>query len=114
MSERKRHILFVCSKNQWRSPTAESLYRKHPMLEVRSAGTSTSGRRQVNADDIAWADIIFVMEDKHVIRLRAQHGDLLGSKILHVLDIPDEYKYMDPELVDLLLTSVNSILAVEP
>jgi predicted protein tyrosine phosphatase len=66
MADTKRNILFVCSKNQWRSPTAETLYRKQPGLSVRSAGTSSSARHHVNADDVEWAVIFFVMEDKNL------------------------------------------------
>jgi predicted protein tyrosine phosphatase len=112
MADTKRNILFVCSKNQWRSPTAETLYRKQPNLSVRSAGTSSSARRHLNADDVQWADVIFVMEDKHLSRMRAEHGHLLTDKLVHVLDIPDEYKYMAPELVELLQSSVDGILLV--
>jgi predicted protein tyrosine phosphatase len=111
MADKKRNILFVCSKNQWRSPTAETLYRKQSGLSVRSAGTNSSARHHLNADDVEWADVIFVMEDKHLSRMRAEHGHLLSGKAMHVLDIPDEYKYMSPELVELLRSSVDSILA---
>jgi predicted protein tyrosine phosphatase len=109
----RRNILFVCSKNQWRSPTAEALYRKHPSLAVRSAGTSSSARHQLSGDDIQWAEVIFVMEEKHGRRIRADHGQLLAGKTIHVLDIPDDYKYMDQELIDLLTTSVGSILDID-
>jgi predicted protein tyrosine phosphatase len=111
MSDPKRNILFICSKNQWRSPTAETLYRRQSGLSVRSAGTSSSARHHLNADDVQWADVIFVMEDKHLRRMRAEHGHLLADKPIHVLDIPDEYKYMAPELVELLRSSVDSILS---
>jgi predicted protein tyrosine phosphatase len=113
MAKSLRNLLFLCSKNQWRSPTAETLYRKHPELAVRSAGTSPSARHQLNSKDIEWADVIFVMEEKHLRRLRADHANLLHGKPIHVLDIPDDYKYMDPELVELLNSSVSSILNIE-
>ena len=44
----KQNVLFICSRNQWRSPTAEQVYRKHPLLAVRSAGTSLNARRKVS------------------------------------------------------------------
>ena len=53
------------------------------------------------------------MEHKHKSRLVADFGDLLADKPVHVLDIPDEYKYMDPELVELLEQSVGSLLNIE-
>ncbi len=106
----RRNILFICSRNQWRSPTAEQIWRKHPMLSVRSAGTSPSARRKVSEDDVRWADVIFVMEEKHKSRLVAEFTSLTKTKAIHVLDIPDEYKYMDPELVEQLEQSVGALL----
>jgi len=104
-------LLFVCSRNQWRSPTAEAIWRRRPGFDVRSAGTSPNARKPIGPADIRWADVIFVMEQKHLKRLRADYAPLLQDKRLHVLDIPDEYRFMDPELVDMLEESVNSYLA---
>lgn len=108
----KQNVLFICSRNQWRSPTAEQVFRKHPMLAVRSAGTSPNARRTVSPDDIAWANVILVMEEKHKSRLKAQFKRLLDGRAVHVLDIPDDYQYMDPELVEQLQQCVPSLLGV--
>ncbi|MGM9428093.1 low molecular weight protein tyrosine phosphatase family protein [Hydrogenophaga sp. MI9] len=113
MSAPRLNVLFVCSRNQWRSPTAEQLWRRHPRLNVRSGGTSPSARHTVADADIDWADVVIVMEQKHKSRLVADFGALLADKPVHVLDIPDEYKYMDPELVELLEQSVGSLLNIE-
>ena len=43
----------------------------------------------------------------------AEFKRLLESKPVHVLDIPDEYKYMDPELVEELERSVGGILGLD-
>ena len=93
------NVYFICSRNQWRSPTGEQVWRNHPDLAVRSAGTSPKAKRTMNAKDIQWADVIFVMEEKHKSRLMAQFTRLLNYKDVQVLDIPDEYQYMDNELV---------------
>nr|WP_232235652.1 phosphotyrosine protein phosphatase [Pseudomonas luteola] len=106
------NILFICSRNQWRSPTAETVWRKHPGISVRSAGTSPNARKTVGSSDIRWADVIIVMEQKHKSRLVADFTRLLEHKPIHVLEIPDEYKYMDPELVDILKESVGSCLSI--
>jgi predicted protein tyrosine phosphatase len=111
--QNQTNVLFVCSRNQWRSPTAEQIWRKHPALSVRSGGTSPNARHPVSANDVSWAQVIFVMEDKHKSRLLAQFRQLLENKAIHVLDIPDDYKYMDAELVELLRESVGSILELE-
>lgn len=104
-------ILFICSRNQWRSPTAEEIYRRRSDLQVRSRGTSRKSRRQVVTDDIRWADLICVMEPKHLQRLRADFPDAMRHKVAHVLDIPDDYRYMDPELVHAIESSVEPWLA---
>ncbi len=106
------NILFICSKNQWRSPTAEQVWRRHPGLSVRSAGTSPNARHPVSSVDLTWADVIFAMEEKHKSRLLAEYRTVIGGKTIHVLDIPDEYRYMDPELVEQLRTSVGEILGL--
>jgi predicted protein tyrosine phosphatase len=107
------NVLFVCSRNQWRSPTAESIWRKHPALSVRSAGTSPNARRQITEGDLRWCETIFVMEEKHKSRLQAEFGRLIQHTPMYVLDIPDEYKYLDPDLIAELQQSVAGILGLE-
>ena len=108
----QQHVLFICSRNQWRSPTAEQVWRRHPQLSVRSAGTSPNARRRVSIDDIAWASVIMVMEEKHKSRLKAEFSRALEGRTIHVLDIPDDYRYMDPELVEQLELSVTPLLGL--
>jgi predicted protein tyrosine phosphatase len=107
------HVLFVCSRNRWRSPTAEQVWRRHPRVDARSAGTSASARHPVSAADLAWADVVVVMEDKHRSRLLAAFRALLVHKPLHVLDIPDDYPFMDPDLVELLRDPVAELLGLD-
>ena len=52
------------------------------------------------------------MEEKHKSRLLAEHPAAIEGKPIHVLDIPDEYEFMDPELVEQLTTSVGRILGL--
>ena len=111
--EEKQNVLFLCSRNQWRSPSAEQIWRKHPRLSVRSAGTSAGARRRVSVEDVRWADVILVMEETHKSRLVAEFTRLLEGKPIHVLDIPDEYRYMDPELVEQLEQSVAAVLGLD-
>jgi predicted protein tyrosine phosphatase len=107
------NVLFVCSRNQWRSPTAEQVWRKHPQIAARSAGTSPNARHKVSVEDIRWASVILVMEEKHKSRLTAEFTRLLENKPIHVLDIPDDYKYMEPELIEILEQSVPSLLGLD-
>jgi predicted protein tyrosine phosphatase len=106
------NVLFVCSRNQWRSPTAERLWKGHPQICARSAGTSPNAKHPVSVEDLRWAHVILVMEEKHKSRLVAEFDRLLENKPIHVLDIPDEYKYMDPRLVEELDMVVGPLLGV--
>lgn len=106
-----KNLLFICSRNKWRSPTAEEIWRKDPNFNVRSAGTSSKAKRTVNSADVRWADIIFVMEKKHKNKLVAEFARMLDHKTIYVLDIPDDYQYMDPELVSELEARVHVYLA---
>ncbi|KNC66999.1 low molecular weight protein tyrosine phosphatase family protein [Pseudoalteromonas ardens] len=104
------NMLFVCSRNQWRSPTAEKIWRTHPTVRVRSAGTSPRARRTVTAKDLHWAEILFVMENKHKAQLKTRFAAALQHKEIHVLDVPDEYALMEPSLVELIQQSVSDYL----
>lgn len=101
---------FICSKNQWRSPTAERIFKHGYGISTRSAGTSQNARHTVTGDDIVWADKIFVMEYKHQKQLKQSFADLLDDKALIVLDILDDYGYMDDELVEILTLSLTPYL----
>lgn len=104
------NILFICSKNQWRSPTAERIFQDYPDIYTRSAGTSRQARHSVSSRDIAWADIIFVMEYQHKDYLKQYFRLDIQFKKIIVLDIPDEYQYMDDDLIELLTLSVEPYL----
>lgn len=105
------NLLFVYSRNQWRSPTAENIYRRKG-YKARSAGTSSSARTTISRADIKWADLIFVMEKKHKNRIVAEFSGLLENKTIYVLEIPDDYKYMDEELVSFIEDTVESYLSL--
>lgn len=107
---RRINALFLCSRNQWRSPTAEQIWRDSESINVRARGISPKAVRVVTEDDITWADIIFVMERNHRARLLARFGDLIVRDHLHVLDIPDDYQRMDPELIEVLRDRAGALL----
>ncbi len=95
-------ILFICSRNKWRSRTAEKIYDGFPGYQVRSAGTEPGARIRVTAGDIGWADMIFVMEKRHTDRLRAKFPEEMAGKPVFNLRIPDDFPFMDPDLILLL------------
>ncbi len=98
----KTKLLFLCSRNQWRSPTAEALFAGHARYEARSAGTVDRARVKLTAGHIGWADLIFCMEKKHAAAVTERFAEELGDKPLIVLRIPDDYSFMDPDLIELL------------
>ena len=104
------NLLFVCSRNQWRSPTAEKIYKNKPNLNCRSAGTAHSARHKLSAIDIKWSDIIFVMENKHRAKIRADYPGESKYKEIIVMGIEDNYQYMDKELIDEIISVVDPIL----
>ncbi|HEX9199977.1 MAG TPA: low molecular weight protein tyrosine phosphatase family protein [Acidobacteriaceae bacterium] len=94
--------LFVCSRNKLRSPTAEAIFAARGDVEALSAGTGSDAENPISADLVEWADIIFVMERIHRDRINEKFSSLVRGKRIIVLDIPDNYGYMDPELVAIL------------
>jgi predicted protein tyrosine phosphatase len=103
MSERSRcRVLFLCRHNRMRSPTAERVFCKRPDLDVRSAGTAPDALARVNTHMLDWADLIFIMDDQ---QRRALHRRFAGHPALErliCLDIPDEFIFLQPELIELL------------
>ncbi|MDT3739335.1 MAG: protein tyrosine phosphatase [Candidatus Kapabacteria bacterium] len=104
------NILFICSRNKWRSRTAETIFKDSQDFNVKSAGTEPTARIRVSAKLIDWADIIFAMEKRHKQRLIENFRILANDKQIIVLDIPDEYQYMDSELIEIIKTSVSTYL----
>ncbi|WP_404308520.1 low molecular weight protein tyrosine phosphatase family protein [Neorhodopirellula lusitana] len=104
------NVLFVCSMNQWRSPTAEKIYQDDTRVSVRSRGTSRSAVRSISAKDLAWASLVLVMENKHRNRLLADFPGQTKFLEMHVLDIPDDYQFMDTELVELIRSATEPII----
>ena len=100
-------VLFVCSANVDRSPTAEALFRDYPGIDVASAGTLPDATTPLDATHIAWADIILVMEEAHRETIAQRFGE---ARKVAVLDIPDVYRRGDAELVQLLEARVPRFL----
>lgn len=102
-----KRVLFVCSQNRLRSPTAEQVFSGRPGFEVASAGLNPEAETPVSADLLEWADVIFVMERAHRSKLSKKFHAQLKSKRVICLDIPDEFEFMAPALVHLLETKVG-------
>jgi predicted protein tyrosine phosphatase len=95
-------VLFICSRNQLRSPTAENIFSVWPGIEVASAGLDSAADVPVTPELLMWAELIFVMERKHRKKLSEKFGAHLNRQRVICLDIPDDYDYMEPALMELL------------
>lgn len=101
------NVLFLCSQNRLRSPTAESVFSSWEGIECDSAGVHESADVPLSAEQLDWAELIFVMEKAHRNKLNQRWKRHLGGKRIICLDIPDDYEYMQPELITLLEKKVG-------
>ncbi|MDN4057281.1 low molecular weight protein tyrosine phosphatase family protein [Massilia sp. YIM B02769] len=102
--------LFICTHNRLRSPTAEQVFATWPGIETDSAGVGADADMPLAPEQLDWAEIVFVMEKLHRSRLSAKFRRHLNGKRIVCLDIPDDYDYMQPELVRLLEKKVTPFL----
>ncbi len=106
----RQQLLFICSRNQWRSPTAEALFQDSDRYNAKSAGTSDKARVKITPGLINWADCIFAMEKRHAAIIQRNYPDLITDRSIVVLHISDDYQYMDPELIDILASRLADYL----
>ncbi len=100
------NLLFVCSENRLRSPTAAAVFSEFDGVDAISAGTNKDCECPVSGDLIDWADVVLVMEKSHRNKISKRFRELLRDKKLAVLDIPDVFDFMDPVLIALLKARV--------
>lgn len=104
-----KRTLCVCSAGLLRSPTTAVVLQKEFGRNTRSAGTMDYALIPISEALIMWADEIVVMERRHKSMIQMfiademPNSDLdsLMSKII-VLDIPDNFEYMNDELQSLI------------
>jgi predicted protein tyrosine phosphatase len=113
MRNSREQLLFVCSRNQWRSPTAAALFKNSQLYVAKSAGTSDQARIKLTVGLINWADQIFVMEKRHAAIMRQNYADLLVDRTIITLHISDDYQYMDSELIELLESRLVEYLELD-
>ena len=105
-----KKVLFICTANRLRSPTAEHVFSRWEGVEADSAGLSAAASVPLSPEQLEWADIVFVMEKAHRAKLQKRFRRHLGGKRLVCLDIPDEFEFMDPALIRLLEARVGRYL----
>jgi predicted protein tyrosine phosphatase len=104
------NVLFVCSQNRLRSPTAEQVFAGWRGIEVSSCGLNNDAENPATPELVDWADLIFVMEKAHRIKLSTRYRRNLKRARVVCLDIPDEYDFMDPALIELLKARIPRFL----
>ena len=95
-------ILFVCTVNRMRSATAHRIYEGDSRFEVKSAGTDETANTVLSEELLNWTDAVIVMEKGHRNFIRNNYPDMYKSKKIVCLYIPDDYDYMQPELIAIL------------
>ena len=106
-------LLFVCSRNRIRSLTAEKLMDGMAGYEVRSAGTQPGARIVITEGHIRWADLVICMEKSHLDRIRLKFPEALQGRRVVCLHIPDDYKFMEPALLDELRTGLAGHITLQ-
>jgi predicted protein tyrosine phosphatase len=109
MQEAKLKILFVCTINRMRSITAQNVFADDERFDVRSAGTDKSAAICINESLLDWADTIVVMEKHHRAAIRSRFPQHYETKRIVCLYTPDEYEYMQPELISILKDRVEDV-----
>lgn len=106
------NILFLCTSNIYRSKTAEDYFSKINSEHCyKSAGLNEdlctkAGSVVCNKKLLSWADKIYVMEERHIERIRQHTQNEFLSKIIN-LNIDDIYAYMDECLIAALEAKVQ-------
>lgn len=96
------NVLFVCTANEHRSRTAETIFKNEEDVSVKSAGTDENSVVPLTKALVEWADFIFVMEQRHYDSIYERFPNEARKAKMRVLGIPDVYNYMDRELVRVL------------
>jgi predicted protein tyrosine phosphatase len=112
-----KKVLCVCSAGLLRSPTIAWVLSNSPFnFNTRAAGISRE-YALIHADIalIEWADEIICAEKEHADYIREQlsHIQITNQKKpVYVLDLPDEFKTRDPELVNIITTKAKKIYKI--
>lgn len=113
-STTKLKVLFVCDANRLRSPTAEAIFTGRPDFDVKSAGLAKQATVPLTIELLEWADLIFVMEKRHRNIIQSRFKEIYQRKRIICLYIPDDFEFMDPELIVLLEQRVTPYLDRNP
>jgi predicted protein tyrosine phosphatase len=103
------NILVLCGRNKRRSKTAEYIFKNDQRINIRSAGLSQQSQRKVTESDLNWADLVLVMEKEHREKI-VEIYEHISLPPIEILNIADEYEFLEEELVEMLEERINDIL----
>ena len=106
------NVLFVCTENLVRSPAAEAIFRELVGADrrhrARSAGTASYASRRVTTRELAWADVVAVMEPAHLTAINEHWPEHSGRAL--VLGVSDDYNPSEPELQAALAPKIRLLI----
>ena len=102
--------LFVCSAGILRSPTAALHFAKTKGWNTRAVGDNEEfALIPLSEALLHWADVIFVMTAYQRLYIKLHFGESFADKIF-VLNIEDDFAFMDPDLVKFLDASMEDLM----
>lgn len=105
------NVLFICGKNRLENPSAQQVFAAYPGVQCTEAELGPGARQPVTAAHVATADLIFVMEKTQQLRLMEQFTPQISGQRIICLDIPEDYSFLAPPLIDLLMSKVTQTRA---
>jgi predicted protein tyrosine phosphatase len=107
------NVLFVCTENLARSPMAAILFRelqgKAGRHQARAVGTAPHAPRRLTTRELAWAELVAVMEPRH-LGVIARHWPRHVDKVV-VLQVEDRFVASERELRQMLEPKIRALLA---
>ena len=99
----------VCGRNKKRSRTVEYIFKNDNRFSIRSVGLSPASERKISENDLNWTGLVLVMEKEQRAKIQDVYRHVKLPTI-EVLNIEDDYEFMDLELVELVRDKVNDVL----
>lgn len=96
-----KNLLFVCERNEQRSPTFEIWFKKNrPQYDVKSAGIFYYCPQRLTKELLEWADAVYVMDLGQEIFIARNFPEFLGKVV--VVGCDDDYQRESSRLFKLI------------
>lgn len=107
---RQTKLLFVYHASRLNAPTPDSVLPRTPTLEVRSAGIDDSGSLHLGASDLAWPDVIVVMDKKVRSAVHRRCKALGLDKRVVCLYLSEQHDIADPPYAEAVVERLRVYL----